>query len=80
MCDFIRNEERCMAKDAIKQLEKNVEELLRSAYDLREENKLLKAKQARWLEERDTLIAQRQQARQGIDSMIERLKAVDDVL
>lgn len=69
-----------MAKDAIKQLEKNVEELLRSAYDLREENKLLKAKQVRWLEERDTLIAQRQQARQGIDSMIERLKAVDDVL
>ncbi len=69
-----------MEKNAIKQLEQHVEALLRSAYDLREENKLLKAKQTRWLEERGTLIAQRQQARQGIDSMIERLKAVDDVL
>ena len=69
-----------MEKNAIKQLELHVEALLRSAYDLREENKLLKAKQARWMEERESLIAQRQQARQGIDSMIERLKSVDDIL
>ena len=69
-----------MERNAIKQLELHVEALLRSAYDLREENKLLKAKQARWMEERESLIAQRQQARQGIDSMIERLKSVDDIL
>ena len=72
--------ERSMGKNGVKQLEQHVEALLRNAYDLREENKLLKAKHARWLEERETLIDQRQQARQGIDSMIERLKAVDDVL
>lgn len=67
-----------MSTDAISQLEQQVDALLRSAYRLREENKLLNAQKKRWLDERGELLAQKKQAREAIEGMLTRLKEVDE--
>jgi len=69
-----------MEKEAIQQLEKQVDELLSIGRRTREENKLLKTQQAALLAERAQLIEKTNLARNKIDSMIDRLKAMDDEL
>ena len=69
-----------MEKEAIQQLEKQVDELLGIGRRTREENKLLKTQQAALLAERAQLIEKTNLARNKIDSMIDRLKAMDDEL
>jgi len=66
-----------MDKNAIQQLEQQVDELLRTSRRLREENMLLKSQQAAWLSERAQLIEKTDVARNRIEKMVSRLKQLD---
>ncbi len=66
-----------MDKNAIQQLEQQVDELLRTSRRLREENMLLKSQQAAWLSERAQLIEKTDVARNRIEKMVSRLKELD---
>ncbi|WP_297808357.1 TIGR02449 family protein [uncultured Methylophaga sp.] len=67
-----------MDKNAIQQLEQQVDELLRTSRRLREENMLLKSQQAAWLSERAQLIEKTDVARNRIEKMVSRLKELDN--
>lgn len=67
-----------MDKNAIQQLEQQVDELLRTSRRLREENMLLKSQQAAWLSERAQLIEKTDVARNRIEKMVSRLKQLDN--
>lgn len=69
-----------MDKDAIQQLEQQVDELLRTSRRLREENMLLRSQQAAWLTERAQLIEKTDVARGRIEKMVSRLKQLDSEL
>lgn len=69
-----------MDKNAIQQLEQQVDELLRTSRRLREENMLLKSQQAAWLSERAQLIEKTDVARNRIEKMVSRLKELDNEL
>jgi len=69
-----------MDKNAIQQLEQQVDELLRTSRRLREENMLLKSQQAAWLTERAQLIEKTDVARTRIEKMVTRLKELDSEL
>lgn len=69
-----------MDKNAIQQLEQQVDELLRTSRRLREENMLLKSQQAAWLNERSQLIEKTDVARNRIEKMVNRLKQLDNEL
>ena len=69
-----------MDKNAIQQLEQQVDELLRTSRRLREENMLLRSQQAAWLTERAQLIEKTDVARGRIEKMVSRLKELDSEL
>jgi cell division protein ZapB len=69
-----------MEKDAIQQLEQQVDELLRASRRIREENMLLKSQQTAWLAERTQLVEKTEMARSRIETMVGRLKELDDEL
>lgn len=69
-----------MDKNAIQQLEQQVDELLRTSRRLREENMLLKSQQTAWLSERAQLIEKTDVARNRIEKMVSRLKQLDSEL
>jgi cell division protein ZapB len=69
-----------MDKNAIQQLEQQVDELLRTSRRLREENMLLRSQQAAWLSERAQLIEKTDVARTRIEKMVSRLKELDSEL
>jgi len=69
-----------MEKDAIQQLEVQVDELLRASRRTREENMLLKSQQAAWLAERTELVEKTDLARSRIENMVGRLKELDEEL
>jgi cell division protein ZapB len=69
-----------MEKDAIQQLEQQVDELLRASRRIREENMLLKSQQVAWLTERTQLVEKTEMARSRIETMVGRLKELDDEL
>jgi cell division protein ZapB len=69
-----------MDKNAIQQLEQQVDELLRTSRRLREENMLLRSQQAAWLTERAQLIEKTDVARSRIEKMVSRLKHLDSEL
>jgi cell division protein ZapB len=69
-----------MDKNAIQQLEQQVDELLRTSRRLREENMLLKSQQSAWLTERAQLIEKTDVARTRIEKMVSRLKELDSEL
>ena len=69
-----------MEKDAIEQLEQQVDDLLRASRRARDENMLLKSQQAVWLTERARLVEKTELARSRIDKMVARLKEMDDEL
>ncbi|OUR73193.1 TIGR02449 family protein [Methylophaga sp. 41_12_T18] len=66
-----------MEKDALQQLEQQVDELLHASRRIREENMLLKAQQAAWLTERAQLVEKTDLARGRIETMVGRLKELD---
>ena len=69
-----------MEKDAIQQLELQVDELLNASRRIREENMLLKSQQAAWLAERTELVDKTDMARSRIENMVSRLKQLDEEL
>jgi len=69
-----------MEKDAIQQLELQVDELLRASRRIREENMLLKSQQTAWLAERTELVEKTDMARSRIENMVGRLKELDEEL
>ena len=69
-----------MEKDELRQLEQQVDDLLRVSRRMREENMLLKSQQSAWLTERTKLIERTELARGRIDKMVERLKELDSEL
>ena len=69
-----------MEKDAIEQLEQQVDDLLRASRRSRDENMLLKSQQTAWLAERTRLVEKTDLARSRIDKMVTRLKEMDDEL
>lgn len=69
-----------MEKDAIQQLEQQVDELLRASRRIREENMLLKSQQSAWLAERAELVDKTDLARSRIETMVGRLKELDEEL
>ena len=69
-----------MEKNAIQQLEQQVDELLRAGRRLREENMLLRSQQAAWLSERAQLVEKTDIARSRIEKMVTRLKELDSEL
>ncbi|WP_284451080.1 TIGR02449 family protein [Methylophaga thalassica] len=69
-----------MDKNAIQQLEQQVDELLRTSRRLREENMLLRSQQTAWLSERTQLIEKTDVARSRIEKMVNRLRELDSEL
>jgi len=69
-----------MEKDVIQQLEQQVDDLLDASRRIREENMLLKSQQTVWLAERAQLVEKTDTARTRIETMVERLKELDDEL
>ncbi|BDZ74606.1 MULTISPECIES: TIGR02449 family protein [Methylophaga] len=69
-----------MDKNAIQQLEQQVDELLRTSRRLREENMLLRSQQTAWLSERSQLIEKTDVARSRIEKMVSRLRELDSEL
>ncbi|EGL53363.1 MAG: TIGR02449 family protein [Pseudomonadota bacterium] len=69
-----------MDKNAIQQLEQQVDELLRTSRRLREENMLLRSQQTAWLSERTQLIEKTDVARSRIEKMVSRLRELDSEL
>jgi len=69
-----------MEKDAIQQLEQQIDELLRASRRIREENMLLKSQQTAWLTERTQLVEKTDLARSRIETMVGRLKELDNEL
>jgi cell division protein ZapB len=69
-----------MDKNAIQQLEQQVDELLRTSRRLREENMLLRSQQSAWLTERAQLVEKTDIARNRIEKMVNRLKELDSDL
>ena len=66
-----------MEKDAIQQLEQQVDDLLQVSRRTQEENMLLKSQKAAWLSERAQLTEKTDFARSRIEKMMERLKELD---
>lgn len=62
----------------IKNLEDRVDELISTVERLRSENKTLRESQTNLVAERDKLIIKTEQARTRVDSMIQKLKAMED--
>jgi len=69
-----------MENDAMQQLEQQIDELLRASRRLRDENSLLKSQQSAWLTERAKLVEKTDTARTRIESMVSRLKQLDEEL
>lgn len=69
-----------MDTNALQQLERRIDELLRTSRRLREENMLLRSQQAAWLSERAQLLEKTDVARSRIEKMVSRLKQLDSEL
>ncbi|MEA3278918.1 MAG: TIGR02449 family protein [Pseudomonadota bacterium] len=61
-------------------LESQVEELIRTCHQLREENTSLRARQENLVTERAELIEKTELARSRVESMISRLKSMEEGL
>ncbi len=69
-----------MEKEAIQQLEVQVDDLLKASRRIRDENMLLKSQKSAWLSERAQLVEKTDTARSRIEAMVGRLKELDDEL
>ena len=66
-----------MKDQNFKALEIKIDELIRLCDQLNDENRSLKNKEAAWLSERSKLVENNEQARQKVEAMITRLKALE---
>lgn len=71
--DFYPN----MASTLLKSLERRIDELIKLCNQLDQENKALKADANQWRSERDKLIQSTDQARNQVEAMIQRLRALE---
>lgn len=66
-----------MADDQLKELEKKIDELIALCQELNRENQALKADNAGWRTERQSLISKNELARNKVEAMIDRLRAME---
>jgi cell division protein ZapB len=66
-----------MADNPLKALEKKIDELVALCQDLDRENQEIKATQAGWRRERKELIDKNELARSKVETMIDRLRALE---
>ena len=66
-----------MADPQLKELEKKIDELIALCQELNRENQALKADSAGWREERQELMDKNELARNKVEAMIDRLRAME---
>ena len=66
-----------MADDQLKELEKKIDELIDLCQELNRENQALKADNSGWRTERRDLISKNELARNKVEAMIDRLRAME---
>jgi len=66
-----------MADDQLKELEKKIDELIELCQELNRENQALKADNSGWRTERQDLISKNELARNKVEAMIVRLRAME---
>ena len=66
-----------MADNQLKDLEKKIDELIALCQELNRENQALKADNAGWQRERQDLLDKNELARNKVEAMIDRLRAME---
>jgi cell division protein ZapB len=66
-----------ISEEEFKRLEIRINELIETCEQLKEENRLLKAQQLSYSSERAKLLDKQEEARTRVESMINRLKALE---
>ena len=66
-----------ISEEEFKRLEIRINELIETCERLKEENRLLKAQQSSYSSERAKLLEKQEEARTRVESMINRLKALE---
>jgi len=66
-----------MADKQLKELEKKIDELISLCQELNRENQALKADNAGWQAERQDLLDKNELARNKVEAMIDRLRAME---
>jgi len=66
-----------MADNQLKELEKKIDELISLCQELNRENQALKADNAGWQQERQDLLDKNELARNKVEAMIDRLRAME---
>lgn len=66
-----------ISEEEFKGLEIRIDELIQTCEQLKEENRLLKAQQQSYSSERAKLIEKQEEARSRVETMINRLKALE---
>ncbi len=66
-----------ISEEEFKRLEIRINELIETCERLKEENRLLKAQQSSYSNERTKLLDKQEEARTRVESMINRLKALE---
>ena len=66
-----------MAENQLKTLEQKIDELITLCHDLNRENQSLKAASANWQRERQELIDKNELARSKVESMLDRLRSME---
>ncbi len=66
-----------ISEEEFKRLEIRIDELIQTCDQLKEENRLLKAQQQSYSSERAKLLDKQEEARHRVESMINRLKALE---
>ena len=66
-----------ISEEEFKRLEIRIDELIQTCEQLKEENRLLKAQQQSYSNERAKLLDKQEEARHRVESMISRLKSLE---
>jgi len=66
-----------ISEEEFKRLEIRIDELIQTCEQLKEENRLLKAQQQSYSSERAKLLEKQEEARSRVETMINRLKALE---
>ncbi|MBA6413531.1 TIGR02449 family protein [Parahaliea sp. F7430] len=66
-----------MADNPLKALESKIDQLIALCSQLNQENQMLKAESSRWQRERQELIDKNELARNKVEAMIDRLRAME---
>ena len=66
-----------ISEEEFKRLEIRIDELIQTCEQLKEENRLLKAQQQSYSNERAKLLVKQEEARHRVESMIRRLKSLE---